>query len=66
MRHRIGKALQALGLFVVFVGLSLSMGAVQISSSLDSMWVEIYGLLGGMGLFAIGFLLVGGSGTSSD
>ena len=66
MKYRIGKALQALGLFVVFVGLSLSMGAVQISTSLDSMWVEIYGLLGGMGLFAVGFLLVGGSGTSSD
>ena len=66
MRYRIGKALQALGLFVVFVGLSLSMGAVQLSTSLDSMWVEIYGLLGGMALFAVGFLLVGGSGGGSE
>ena len=64
MRYRIGKTLQALGLLVVFAGLSHSMGAVQISTSLDSMWVEIYGLLGGMGLFAVGFLLVGGAGAS--
>ena len=66
MRYRIGKTLQALGLLTVFAGLSLSMGAVQISSSLDSMWVEIYGLLGGMALFAVGFLLVGGAGASSE
>lgn len=66
MRYRIGKALQALGLLVVFVGLSLSMGAVQLSTSLDSMWVEIYGLLGGMALFAVGFLLVGGSGKGAE
>jgi hypothetical protein len=66
MRYRMGKALQALGLFVVFVGLSLSIGAVQLSTSLDSMWVEVYGLLGGMALFAVGFLLVGGSRGGSD
>ena len=66
MRHRVGKALQALGLFVVFVGLSLSIGAVQLSTSLDSMWVEVYGLLGGMALFTVGYLLVRGSGGGSD
>ena len=60
MRYRIGKALQALGLMVVFLGLSLSIGSVQLSSSLDSMWIEIYGLLGGMALFGVGYLVLGG------
>ena len=59
MRYWIGKALQALGLLVVFLGLSLSMGSVQLSSTLDSMWIEIYGLLGGMGLFFVGYLVLG-------
>jgi len=60
MRYQIGKLMQALGLFVVFVGLSFSIGEGMISSSLDSMWVELYALLGGMGLFAVGYLLTGG------
>ena len=59
MRYWIGKALQALGLLVVFLGLSLSMGSVQLSSTLDSMWIEIYGLLGGMALFVVGYLVLG-------
>ena len=59
MRYKIGKALQAIGLMVVFIGLSLSMGAVQLSSSLDSMWIEVYGLLGGMALFGVGYLILG-------
>jgi len=59
MRYKVGKALQALGLMVVFIGLSLSMGAVQLSSSLDSMWIEVYGLVGGMLLFGVGYLVLG-------
>jgi hypothetical protein len=60
MRYKIGKAFQAFGLFVVLVGLSMSMG--DFTSGLDSMWAELIGLLGGMALFAVGFLLVGGAG----
>ena len=59
MRYKVGKALQAIGLMVVFIGLSLSMGAVQLSSSLDSMWIEVYGLLGGLALFGVGYLILG-------
>ena len=66
MRYGLGKALQALGLLVVFVGLSISMGAMQLTTSLDSMWVEVYGLLGGMALFGLGYLVLGGSGSSAD
>jgi len=65
MRYQIGKALQALGLLVVFVGLSLSIGGGQLSSSLDAMWVELIGLLGGMALFGIGYLVLGGKGGST-
>jgi len=60
MRYKIGKAFQAFGLFVVLVGLSMSMG--DFTSGLDSMWAELIGLLGGMALFAVGFFLVGGAG----
>jgi hypothetical protein len=42
------------------VGLSMSMG--DFTSGLDSMWAELIGLLGGMTLFAVGVILVGGSG----
>ena len=66
MRYGLGKALQAIGLLVVFVGLSISMGAVQLTTSLDSMWVEVYGLLGGMVLFGLGYLILNGSGGSTD
>ena len=66
MRYGLGKALQALGLLVVFVGLSVSMGVVQLSTSLDSMWIEVYGLLGGMLLFGLGYLILSGSGGSTD
>jgi len=66
MRYGLGKFLQALGLLVVFIGLSVSMGAVQLSTSLDSMWIEVYGLLGGMALFGMGYLVLGGSGSSAD
>ena len=66
MRYGLGKALQALGLLVVFVGLSISMGAVQLSTSLDSMWIEVYGLLGGLVLFGIGYLILGGSKGAAD
>jgi len=59
MRYKVGKALQGIGLMVVFIGLSLSMGAVQLSSSLDSMWIEVYGLLGGLALFGVGYLILG-------
>ncbi|MCH2104216.1 MAG: hypothetical protein MK297_09430 [Planctomycetes bacterium] len=65
MRYKLGKALQALGLMVVFMGLSLSIGSVQLSSALDSMWIEIYGLLGGMALFGIGYLILGSKGSSA-
>ena len=65
MRYKIGKALQAIGLMVVFIGLSLSMGAVQLSSSLDSMWIEVYGLLGGMALFGVGYLILGSDSRSA-
>jgi hypothetical protein len=64
--YGLGKALQGLGLLVVFIGLSVSMGAVQLSSSLDSMWVELYGLLGGMALFALGYLVLRASGGPSE
>lgn len=64
MRYKVGKSLQALGLLVVFIGLSLSMGAVQLSSSLDSMWIEVYGLVGGMLLFGVGYLVLGSEGGS--
>jgi len=66
MRYRLGKALQALGLMVVFIGLSISMGAVQLSTSLDSMWIEVYGLLGGMVIFGLGFLVLGSSSGSKS
>ena len=66
MRYKVGKALQGIGLMVVFIGLSLSMGAVQLSSSLDSMWIEVYGLLGGMLLFGVGYVVLGrGDGSTS-
>lgn len=66
MRYGLGKALQGIGLLVVFVGLSISMGAVQLTTSLDSMWVEVYGLLGGMVLFGLGYLILNRSGGSTD
>lgn len=62
MRYGLGKALQGVGLLVVFVGLSLSIGEGQLSSSLDSMWIEVYCLLGGMALFGVGILILGKSG----
>ena len=62
MRYGLGKALQGVGLLVVFVGLSLSIGEGQLSSSLDSMWIEVYCLLGGMALFGVGILILGRSG----
>ncbi len=62
MRYGLGKALQGIGLLVVFVGLSLSIGEGQLSSSLDSMWIEVYCLLGGMALFGVGILILGKSG----
>ena len=65
MRYKVGKALQGLGLMVVFIGLSLSMGAVQLSSSLDSMWIEVYGLLGGLALFGVGYLILGSESGSA-
>ena len=66
MRYRLGKSLQAIGLMVVFAGLSVSIGAVQLSTSLDSMWIEVYGLLGGMALFGLGYLVLGRSGDSKS
>ena len=65
MRYTIGKALQALGLMVVFIGASLSIGSVQLSSSLDSMWIEVYGLSGGLALFGVGYLILGSESGSS-
>ena len=62
MIYGLGKALQGVGLLVVFVGLSLSIGEGQLSSSLDSMWTEVYCLLGGMALFGVGPLILGRSG----
>jgi hypothetical protein len=66
MMYGLGKTLQGLGLLVIFIGLSVSMGAVQLSSSLDSMWVELYGLLGGMALFTVGYLILRASGGPSE
>lgn len=61
-----GKALQALGLLVVLVGLAVSIGLGQMDEGLSSMMVELQALLLGALLFAAGTLVLrlGGGGGS--
>lgn len=54
----LGKALQALGLIVILVGVVVSIGLGRMEQGLESMWVELQALLAGVLLFAAGTFLL--------
>ncbi len=59
----LAKTLEGVGLVLVLVGLVLSMRYGFRDQGTESMWYELYGLLGGGGLFLLGWLLERSQGT---
>ncbi|MDP6539105.1 MAG: hypothetical protein QF903_03795 [Planctomycetota bacterium] len=55
--YRLGKFLEGVGLLVILVGLSMSIGLGFEDEGLASMASEFRGLMLGGGLFALGYLL---------
>ncbi|HJP01600.1 MAG TPA: hypothetical protein QF764_07525 [Planctomycetota bacterium] len=55
--QKFGKLLEALGLLVILVGLSMSIGLGLEDEGLASMASEFQGLMIGGALFCLGFLL---------
>ncbi|MAF66472.1 MAG: hypothetical protein CMJ84_12550 [Planctomycetes bacterium] len=60
--YKLGKLLEGLGLLVILVGLSMSIGVGLEDDGLASMAAEFQGLMVGGALFALGYLLERGAG----
>ncbi len=61
--YKLAKALEAIGLVVVLVGLTMSIQLGMADDGLGSMKQEFNGLFIGGGLFAVGYILERVAGT---